>query len=93
MKIYERIAGLAVLASFMLAAPTFVFAQDTTTQNTPKQDAKNAGHETKNAAKDTGNAVKGTAQKGGHAVKKGTNKAASKTQEGAQKVKNKTTSQ
>jgi hypothetical protein len=88
MRIYERFAGVAVLANVLLAAPGFIMAQ-----NSPKQDAQNAGHETKEAAKDTGKAAKGAVQKTGHAVKKGTHKAATKTEEGADKVKNKTGSQ
>lgn len=74
MKIYERLAGVAVLGNLMLAVPGFILAQ-----NSPKQDVQNAGHETKEATKDTGKAAKSTAKKTGHAMKKGTNKAASKT--------------
>jgi len=87
MRIYERLAGIAVVANMLLAATGFVLAQ-----NSPKQDTQNAGHETKQAAKDTGKAAQGAAKKTGHAVKKGTNKAASKTEQGARNVKHKTES-
>jgi hypothetical protein len=63
-------------------------------QDSPKQDMKDAGHETKNAAKDAGRGTKNAAKKSGHAVKRTTKKAAhktaSKTEQGAQKVKDKT---
>jgi hypothetical protein len=62
------------------------FAQDSTTtatQTTPKQDMKNAGHDTKNAAKDVGHATKKTTKKVVH-------KTAQKTDEGASKVESKT---
>ena len=58
-------------------------------QDSPKQDIKDAGHETKEAAKDTGRATKKAAKKTGRAVKKGTHKAAEKTEEAGRKVKDK----
>jgi hypothetical protein len=61
-------------------------AQDTTSQTTPKQDMKNAGHDTKNAAKDVGHATKKTTKNAVH-------KSASKTEEGSEKVKDKTAPQ
>jgi hypothetical protein len=80
-----RALGLALLLVSGLVGASFLAAQDS-----PKQDIKDAGHETKQAAKDTGRATKHAAKKTGRAVKKGTNKAAAKTEEGAHKVKDKT---
>ncbi|HKS75285.1 MAG TPA: hypothetical protein VJQ82_18910 [Terriglobales bacterium] len=58
-------------------APGIVLAQST--DQSAKQDMKDAGHDTKQAAKKTGKAAKNT-----------TNKAAKKTKHGAQKVEDKT---
>jgi hypothetical protein len=69
-----RILGVPLLLLAGLVGPSSLPAQDS-----PKQDIKDAGHETKEAAKDTG-----------RAVKNGTHKAADKTEEGARKVKDKT---
>ena len=80
-----RTFGLAILLLAGLVGPSFVGAQES-----PKQDMKDAGHETKEAAKDAGRATKHAAKKTGRAVKRGTHKAAEKTEEGAKKVKNKT---
>jgi len=80
-----RILLIGLVVAFTLSAPTAGAAQDS-----PKQDLKDAGHDTKGAAKDTGRAAKSTAKKTGHAVKKGANKAAEKTEDGAAKVKEKT---
>jgi hypothetical protein len=60
-----RIFGVALLLLAGLVGPSSLPAQDS-----PKQDIKDAGHETKEAAKDTG-----------RAVKNGTHKAADKTEE------------
>lgn len=84
-----QIFALTMATSLLGPALLAVRAQD----NSPKQNIKDAGHDTKNAAKDTGKATKGAAKKTGHAVKKGTNKAAAKTDEGAKKVENKTSDQ
>jgi hypothetical protein len=85
MRIISRAFGLSLLLLMGLVGPSFLAAQDS-----PKQDIKDAGHETKEAAKDTGRATKHAAKKTGHAIKKGTHKAAEKTEEGAHKVKDKT---
>jgi hypothetical protein len=85
MRTFRKVLRFALLVSLALVGPSYLLAQDS-----PKQDLKNAGHETKEAAKDTGRATKHAAKKTGRAVKKGTNKAAEKTEEGAQKVKDKT---
>jgi hypothetical protein len=85
MRTFGKALRFALLVCLALVGPSYLLAQDS-----PKQDLKNAGHETKEAAKDTGRATKHAAKKTGRAVKKGTNKAAEKTEEGAQKVKNKT---
>jgi|HubBroStandDraft_2_1064218.scaffolds.fasta_scaffold12163_1 hypothetical protein len=58
-------------------------SQDDSKDTSAKQDAKDAGHDTKNAAKKAGSATK----KG---TKKAANKTAQKTDEGAQKVEDKT---
>ncbi len=65
MRIYERLAGIVVIANLLLAAPGFILAQ-----TSPKRDAQNAGSETKQAAKDTGKAAKDAAKKTGHATKR-----------------------
>jgi hypothetical protein len=95
MKIYGQLMRVTVIGTMLSIAPVAALAQSSTqsTQDSPKQEMKDAGHDTKQAAKNTGSAVKGTTKSTGHAVKKGTNKAASKTAEGAQKVENKTSSQ
>ena len=84
-----------VFLSVLLLAGTsaFSFSQD----SSPKQDMKNAGHETKDAAKDAGHATKSGTKKTGHAIKRGTkraaHKSARKTREGAEKVEDKTSPQ
>ena len=88
------IAQRVFLSVLLLAGiSAFSFSQDPG----PKQDMKNAGHETKEAAKDTGRATKSGAKKTGHAIKRGSKKAAhktaSKTREGAEKVEDKTSPQ
>jgi Ni/Co efflux regulator RcnB len=74
-----------------IAGTSFAIPQ---TDQSAKQDMKDAGHEAKTAAKETGRATKKTATKTGHAVKKTTkkaaNKTAQKTKEGAEKVEDKT---
>ena len=52
-------------------------------QTGAKDDAKSAGHETKEAAKDTGKAVKKGSKKAAHTTAK-------KTKQGAEKVEDKT---
>src|SRR6202790_704002 len=84
-RMLTRTLGLALLLVSGLVGASFLAAQDS-----PKQDIKDAGHETKQAAKDTGRATKHAVKKTGRAIKKGTNKAAEKTEEGARKVKDKT---
>jgi hypothetical protein len=64
---YRSILGVIALGTGLCVGS---FAQ------TAKQDAKNAGTDTKNAAKDTGRAVKHGAQTTGRKVKHGTHKAA-----------------
>jgi hypothetical protein len=80
----------ALFLAIALAGTAF----GTAPQDSPKQDMKDAGHETKNAAKDAGRGTKNAAKKTGHAVKHTTKKAAhktaSKTEQGAQEVKDKT---
>ena len=57
----------ALFLSAALAGSALAFTpQD---EQSPKQDMKDAGHETKNAAKDTGRATKKTTKKTGHAMK------------------------
>lgn len=81
----KRTVGFVLLGAMALVGPSIARSQESA-----KQDMKDAGHETKEAAKDTGRATKKTAKKTGHEVKKGTNKAAEKTEDGARKVKDKT---
>jgi hypothetical protein len=85
MQILKRLYRVGLIAALALSGSLVLGAQDS-----PKQDVKDAGHETKEAAKDTGKTAKDTTKKTGHAVKKGTNKAAEKTEDGAKKVKAKT---
>ena len=77
MRTLGKVFRFALFVALALCGPSFLLAQDS-----PKQDLKDAGHETKEAAKDTGRATKHAAKKTGHAVKKGTNKTAEKTEEG-----------
>jgi hypothetical protein len=79
-----------LVLSMALTGSSAMFALASQTDQSAKQDMKDAGNSTKNAAKDTGSATKKTAKKTGHAVKKATNKSAKKTKEGAQKVEDKT---
>jgi hypothetical protein len=80
---------MKIIATILMAGALCVgvaVAQDSTTtstQTTPKQDMKSAGHDTKNAAKDVGHATKKTTKKVVH-------KTAEKTDEGASKVESKT---
>jgi len=53
-----RFLGVALLLLAGLVGPSSLAAQDS-----PKQDIKDAGHETKEAAKDTGRATKKAAKK------------------------------
>src|ERR1700687_5916088 len=85
MRMMIRAFGLSLLLLTGLIGTSFLAAQDS-----PKQDIKDAGHETKEAAKDTGRATKHAAKKTGRAVKRGTHKAAEKPDEGDRKVKDKT---
>jgi hypothetical protein len=81
MKSRALVASLTLLLFGSVGALTATAqSQDDTT---PKQDIKDAGHDTKKAAKKTGTATKKTA-------KKATHKTAEKTDEGAQKVEDKT---
>jgi hypothetical protein len=73
-------ATLIFVGTFGALTATAAQSQD---DSTPKQDIKDAGHDTKKAAKKTGSATKKTA-------KKATHKTAEKTDEGAQKVEDKT---
>lgn len=68
-------------AVLLVSTAGIAFAQSDS--QSPKQDMKDAGHDTKNAAKKTGHAVKKTTKKVAH-------KTAKKTKEGAQKVEDKT---
>jgi hypothetical protein len=85
--------GLSTILFVALAATSFAAAPQS--DQSAKQDMKDAGHDTKAAAKATGRATKTAAKKTGHAVKKTTKKAAHKTaaetKKGAQKVEDKTT--
>ena len=62
-------------------------AQQRTTGQKAKDDAKEAGHDTKNAAKKTGSAVKKGSKKAANESAKGVKKGAQKTEEGAGKVR------
>ena len=70
----------AVLSFAPGILPTIAFAQ---TDQSVKQDVKDAGHSTKEATKKTGHKVKS-------GTKKVVNKSATKTVEGANKVSDKT---
>ena len=63
MRKVTAILALTITALFAGANAPAVWAQD----NSPKQDIKDAGHNTKEAGKDTGDAAKGAAKKTGHA--------------------------
>jgi hypothetical protein len=59
-------------------------------QTSAKTEAKQAGHDAKQAAKSTGKAAKHTGKAAAKGTKKGVNKAAGATAKGADKVKEKT---
>ena len=73
------------LAVAIVAAGLCAVAQDT-----PKQEAKKAGSDVKEAGKASGRAVKHTGKAIGKGTKKGVHKAAAGTEKGAEKVKDKT---
>ena len=77
MKIRAILASASLLLFGSIGALTATASQQDDT--TPKQDLKDAGHDTKKAAKKTGTATKKTAKK-----------AATKTDEASQKVEDKT---
>jgi hypothetical protein len=82
MKSRAIVASMTLLLFGSVGALTVTAAQSQD-DSTPKQDIKDAGHDTKKAAKKTGSATKKTA-------KKATNKTAQKTDEASQKVEDKT---
>jgi Ni/Co efflux regulator RcnB len=83
--IYLSMRMKATLSTFLLAGalvcvPGMASSQPFTPgQDSPKQDMKDAGHETKNAAKDAGHGVKTGTKKAYHSTKRGTKKAWHKT--------------
>jgi hypothetical protein len=81
----SNFSKLLVAGMLVAGVAPLAIAQDTTTTTTqgPKQDMKDAGHDTKDAAKKTGRATKKGTKKAAH-------KTARKTEEGAQKVEDKT---
>src|SRR5437763_4259302 len=79
----KRILGLLTVG--VMASGLSLVAQDT-----PKDDAKKAGSDVKEAGKATGRAAKHTGKAVGKGTKKGVNKAAGATEKGAAKVKDKT---
>ena len=85
------LSGMFLMGAYQVQA---IPAQNTDTQDTngqkAKQDTKDAGHDTKDAAKSAGSAVKHGSKKAANEGAKGVNKGAQKTQEGAGKVEHKT---
>jgi hypothetical protein len=79
LRVVEGVLFVA-LSSMPAILPTIAFAQ---TDQSVKQDVKDAGHSTKEATKKTGHKVKS-------GTKKVVNKSATKTAEGANKVSEKT---
>ena len=69
----KRLILIGTIAAFGV---TGIFAQES-----PKQDIKAAGQDTKDAAKHVGSATKKGATKSTHAVKKGVHKGATKVAE------------
>jgi hypothetical protein len=65
-----------LLGALLAGGPTLGWSQQDTG---PKQDMKDAGHETKDAAKDVGHATKKGTKKAYHATKNGTKKVWHKT--------------
>jgi Ni/Co efflux regulator RcnB len=71
-----------LLAAAFACTPAFALSQQPYPgQDSPKQDMKNAGHETKQAAKDAGNGTKQGTKKAYHKTKRGTKKAYRKTKD------------
>ncbi len=69
------LTGALVCAPGLSMSQPFNASQDAS----PKQEMKDAGHETKNAAKDAGHATKDGTKKAYHKTKSGTKKAWHKT--------------
>jgi hypothetical protein len=81
-----KLSHIAMATALVVAiCPQLAFTQDT-----PKQDIKNAGTHTKDAAKDTGHAVSKETQKGYHKTASGTKKAAHKTADTSKTAAHKT---
>lgn len=76
MKTKRSISAL-LLSTALACSPAIAFSQQSYPgeENRPKQDMKNAGHDTKDAARDTGRDTKDAARDAGHGVKHGTQKA------------------
>lgn len=74
-----------VLGALLAGGPSLGWSQDSA-----KQDMKDAGHDTKTAAKDVGHGTKTAATDVGHGTKTGTKKAYNATKHGTKKVWTKT---
>jgi hypothetical protein len=83
MKSRAILASATLLLFGTVATFTATASPQQQDDTTAKQDAKDAGHDTKNAAKKAGSATKKGTKKAAH-------KTAQKTDEGAQKVEDKT---
>jgi Ni/Co efflux regulator RcnB len=80
MKTKPLISALLLSAS-LACLPAIALSQQSYPgeENRPKQDMKNAGHDTKDAARDTGHGVKNGTQKAYHSTKRHTKHAAHRT--------------
>jgi Ni/Co efflux regulator RcnB len=80
MKMKSQLSAI-LLAGTLAFAPGLAMSQpfNPTQDPGPKQDMKDAGHETKNAAKDAGRGTKEGTKKAYHSTKRGTKKAWHKT--------------
>jgi hypothetical protein len=88
MKMRKTMWMAVVAAGVLIGGTGYATAQD----SSPKQDIKDAGHDTKTAAKKTGSAVAHGTKTAAVKTKEGTETAAKKTGEGTKTVAKKTAS-
>jgi hypothetical protein len=91
MKAFQPLSAL-LLGAALISTPAFAIVHKSDPQDTPKQDIKAAGQDTKNAADKSADATKNGTQKAYHSTKRGTKKAYHSTKHGTKKAWNKTKS-
>jgi hypothetical protein len=86
----SNLFSATLLAAALACTPALAAGQTTSHKDAARQDADQAGQDTKNAANDTGHAVKNGSEHAYHSTKNGSKKAWSKTKSGTKKGWNKT---